>query len=130
MKKSIAILLFSFFAVVVYSQNDLSPVHVLLINPSQTGYGIEMIHGPHLAVYNTSATPVKKLFLMIPGTAGIATDFRMMDSIIAGMGYHVISLDYKNNVVTTVCTNSKDSMCFDNFRQEIMFGTPVSDSVE
>ncbi|HWB93103.1 MAG TPA: hypothetical protein VG605_14670 [Puia sp.] len=46
------------------------------------------------------------------------------------MGFHVISLDYMNNVITTACSGSTDSSCFDDYRQEIVFGTPVSNKVE
>jgi len=88
-----------------------------------------MMHSGHLAMYNTSAANAHKLFLMIVGTGGSAMELRAMDSIVAEMGYHAISIDYKNNVITTVCNNSADATCFDKFRQEIMFGTPVSDSV-
>jgi len=102
---------------------------VLMVNPPETGTGIEMMHTPHVAIYNTAVPNTHKLFFMIVGTGGSATELRGMDSIIAGMGYHTLSIDYKNNVITTVCNNSPDSSCFDKFRQEIMFGTPVSDSV-
>jgi hypothetical protein len=61
---------------------------------------------------------------------GHASDSRGMDSIFATMGYHVISLDYENSVITTVCSHSEDSTCFDNFRREIITGDPVSDKVE
>lgn len=102
---------------------------VLLVNPAETAQGIVMMHTPHVVIYNTAVPGVHKLFLMIVGTGGSATELRGMDSIVAGMGYHTISIDYKNNVITTVCNNSRDAGCFDKFRQEIMFGTPVSDSV-
>jgi hypothetical protein len=61
---------------------------------------------------------------------GHASDSRGMDSIFATMRYHVISLDYENSVITTVCSHSEDSTCFDNFRREIITGDPVSDKVE
>jgi pimeloyl-ACP methyl ester carboxylesterase len=67
---------------------------------------------------------------MIPGTNGKATNFASFDSTFAAMGYYVITPDYINTVLTTVCSKSEDSTCFNNFRQEIMFGTPVSDKVD
>ncbi len=110
-----------------HSQNN--STKVLLVNPSSTEADIKQVHSPHVALYNTGVATNHKLFLMIIGTGGAATDLRPMDSIVATLGYHAISIDYKNNVITTVCNNSRDSACFDHFRQEIMFGTPVSDSV-
>jgi hypothetical protein len=102
---------------------------LLLVNPTETDAAIETVHGPHIALYNTKVAPVHKLFFMIIGTGGFATGAKEIDSIATTMGYHAISIDYRNNVITIVCNNSPDSACFDHFRQEIMFGTPVSDSV-
>ena len=67
---------------------------------------------------------------MIEGTGDLATRMRPIDSCFAMMGFHVISIDYPNNVVSTTCSNSTDSSCFDDFRQEINFGTPVSAVVQ
>ncbi|HVX51937.1 MAG TPA: hypothetical protein VHB48_17380 [Chitinophagaceae bacterium] len=120
---------FFFIAAYVQLQAQGNSTKVLIVNPSETAPGIEIIHGGHYAVYNTAVPSTHKLFLMIVGTGGAASQLRQMDSIVAGLGYHAISIDYKNNVITTVCNNSTDSACFDKFRQEIMFGTPVSNSV-
>jgi hypothetical protein len=67
---------------------------------------------------------------MIEGTEDLATRMRPIDSCFAIMGFHVISIDYLNNVNTITCRNSTDSSCFDDFRQEINFGTPVSSVVD
>jgi len=111
----------------LHAQNSAN-IKQLLIDPAETGAGIEKMHTPHVAMYDTKANN-HKLFLMIVGTGGSATETKPIDSAAATMGYHVIGLDYKNNVITTVCNNSLDEACFDHFRAEIMFGTPVSDSV-
>jgi len=109
--------------------NAQSPKEVIMIDPAQTGPGINMVHSGHLAVYYPKVNNEHKLFLMIVGTGGSATDMITIDTAVASMGYHTLAIDYRNNVITTVCNNSPDSACFDKFRQEIMFGTPVSDSV-
>lgn len=97
--------------------------------PSVTQTGIKDVHSGHQV-----ATPVGKgknlLILMVPGTGGTAIHFKSLDSSYAAMGYHVLALDYVNQVVTTVCSKSEDSTCFDNFREEIFYGRPVSDKVE
>ena len=67
---------------------------------------------------------------MIVGTGAHATDSRAMDSVFASWGYHVISLDYENNVITTVCSPSEDSTCFDRYRKEIITGAAVSEKVQ
>lgn len=104
-------------------------VKVQLIDPAATQAGIQTVHSPHMAMQPATGTNQHRLLLMIPGTGGAAVNMRSFDSCFAAMGYYVISLDYMNNVITTVCSKSEDSTCFDHFRQEIMFGTPVSDKV-
>ena len=125
--KNFIVLLFIAIGFTACVQN--TTTKILLVNPTETDAAIETIHGPHVALYNTKATSLHKLFFMIIGTGGFATGATEIDSIAATMGYHAISIDYKNNIITTVCNNSPDSVCFDHFRQEIMFGTPVSDTV-
>ena len=105
-------------------------VQVLSVKPELTDTRIQTIHSDHLVLLDTNARSLHKLLLMIVGTGGSARDNFSFDSTAASMGYHVIGLDYKNTVVTTVCSNSEDSTCFNRFRQEIVFGEPVSPLVE
>lgn len=114
----------------ILSFSLVAQVQVISINPAQTGSHINAIHGDHQALINTSVKPVNKLVLMIVGTGAPASDNLPFDSFAAATGYHVISLDYKNTVITTACSNSEDSSCFNVFRQEIVFGEPVSALVE
>jgi hypothetical protein len=99
------------------------------VAPEVTAPGLSTIHSPHLAVKPAGPVNHHQLLVMIPGTGDAAGRFRAFDSCFAAMGYYVVSLDYPNNVITTVCSKSEDSTCFDHFREEIMFGTPVSDKV-
>jgi len=104
-------------------------VQIIPVNPAQTGALIQSIHGDHLALIDTTLKLLNKLVLMIVGTGASARDNLPFDSFAASRGYHVISLDYNNTVITTACSNSADSACFNNFRQEIVFGEPVSELV-
>jgi len=54
---------------------------------------------------------------------------RSFDSVAALEGYHAINIDYPNNRNTASFINSTDKAAFNKFRQELDFGTPVSDSV-
>lgn len=103
---------------------------VRLIPPRLTGEGITEVHGSHIALYNMASPSRHKLVFMIEGTGASAISCRGIDSVFAGMGFHVLSPDYVNNVITTVCSPSTDNNCFDHFRQEIVFGSPVSPQVE
>lgn len=103
---------------------------VFPIDPALTSIHIRSIHGPHIALRDTASEPLGLLFLMIVGTGAHATDNYSIDSFAATKGYHVLSLDYPNNVITTSCSNSDDSTCFDRFREEIIVGSPVSPLVD
>lgn len=106
-------------------------VKLLRVRPFVTDTAIVEVHGPHIAEYDsTMPAGGQGLVLMIQGTGGRALGCRKFDSCFARMGYHVISIDYPNDVITTVCSDSPDSACFDGFRQEILFGSPVSEKVK
>ncbi|MFT3934324.1 MAG: hypothetical protein QM726_11950 [Chitinophagaceae bacterium] len=120
----------SFLLVCFISVTVTAQVKRLTINPAQTGTGIVMVHEPHVAYIDTAVKPLGKLLLMIVGTGAGADHNVPFFNYAATLGYHVVSLDYKNNVITTVCSNSEDSSCFNRFRQEIVFGEPVSPLVE
>lgn len=105
-------------------------VRVQLVPVASTDARIREIHGPHIALDDPSAASRHILVLMIEGTGASAVSCRRFDSCLATLGYQVVSIDYPNNVITTVCSKSSDSSCFDGFRQEILFGTPVSPLVD
>lgn len=127
MIKTYAYLLFS--ALLLIAGGASAQVKIQTVDPGQTQAGIKTVHTPHLVVTPGAGNNQHQLIVMIPGTGGRATDFRTVDSTFAAMGYYVVTLDYVNNVITTACSKSEDSTCFDHFRQEIMFGTDVSDKV-
>ena len=93
---------------------------------SQINPAIETVHGKNIARYFRGRKARGKLILMIEGTGASATSMHTIDSVFATMGFHVISLDYKNNVISTVCEHSKDSSCSWRFRKEIITGEPLS----
>jgi hypothetical protein len=75
------------------------------------------------------ATLPEKIADQYSGTTGPADVMRSFDSVAALEGYHAISIDYPNNRNTASFINSTDKAAFNKFRQELDFGTPVSDSV-
>jgi hypothetical protein len=123
-------LLTTFLIAFGLSATGSAQVKVQFISPGATDRRILIVHGPHIAVRDPAAATRHQLLLMIEGTGDLATRMRPIDSCFATMGFHVISIDYPNNVISTTCSNSTDSSCFDDFRQEINFGTPVSAVVQ
>jgi hypothetical protein len=115
--------------IVLLPATSMGQVQLHRILPSETQSNMKNVHSTHIARTPDTRTAKKKLLVCIVGTGGRAEGMAALDSFANGLGYHTISLDYENNVISTVCRTSVDSTCFDSFRQEIVFGTPVSDSV-
>lgn len=105
-------------------------VHIMTAHPGEIMHQMKEVHGPHVALYNPTLHSRHKLIFMIQGTGGSATGMRSIDSIFAMMGYHVVSIDYKNNVISTICLHSKDSMCADYFRRENITGKSLSAEID
>ena len=121
------LLVICFFTV---GSTSLSAQVKLKIDPQQTDQYIKSIQGPHLVLYDPNVKPKNKLLLMISGTGGSPKGYLDFENFASEKGYHVVGLDYKNTVITTICTKSDDPQCFDNFRKEIVYGTPVSETVD
>jgi hypothetical protein len=117
------------FAIFISENLCFAQVKSYYISPDSTYPGIEKIHSGHFVTVNISNTSGKKLLVSIPGTTGPGDVMRSLDSVAALEGYHAISLDYPNNRNTASFINSTDKEAFNKFRQELDFGTPVSDSV-
>jgi pimeloyl-ACP methyl ester carboxylesterase len=127
MKKNLALLLaFSISTIAVYAQSNL---HRYNIDPDSTGNGIKKIYNGHLATVDDSKKSNHKLLIAIPGTGGTAYAFKHLGDVAAAMGYHAISIDYPNKRNTATLGGSPDKLVFNKFRQELAFGTPVSDSI-
>src|SRR3954469_19823042 len=118
-----------FFAMSISLGVCFAQVKNYYISPDSTYPGIEKIHSGHFVTVNMNNTSGKKLLISIPGTTGPADVMRSFDSVAAVEGYHAISIDYPNNRNTATFINSTDKEAFNKFRQELGFGTPVSDSV-
>jgi hypothetical protein len=114
------------FFLTVLSFSAVAQVDSMLVNPAETGAQIKTVWGNHVAYIDTTAKPLHKLLLMMVGTGTAANHNIPFFNFAASAGYHVISIDYKNEVITTACSYSEDSACFNKFRQEIVFGEPVS----
>lgn len=121
--------IFSVILMAVFSTGLYAQVRELSVNPGKIDPSIREIHGSDIALYDTAARSRHQLIFMIQGTGASAADYLPVDRVFAGMGYHVISVGYMNNVISTVCLHSRDSACADDFRKEIITGDPVSDLV-
>lgn len=105
-------------------------VTVLRVDPQQTDPAITMVHGPHIAVYDSQAPKRHQLLLFLVGTRARAASSLTIDRAFAGWGYHAISLDYENNVIAVSCAHSPDRACFDQYRQAIVSGASGSSKMQ
>ncbi|MGH9598286.1 MAG: BPSS1187 family protein [Terracidiphilus sp.] len=104
-------------------------VKVLRVDPPLTDPAIAMVHSPDIALYDPQVPSVHRLFLFLVGTRGKATGSLTIDSAFAKWGYHAIGLDYEDNVITVICAHSLDRACFDDYREAIVTGAPVSSKI-
>ena len=79
-------------------------------------------------VRNTSSI-VNKLVLFIPGGFNSPKDYSLVCQYAASLGFHKFSLAYPNNLGAAPFGTSADSLVFNKYRQEICFGTPLSNAV-
>ena len=58
-----------------------------------------------------------------------STDYNALRIHSANLGFDFINLSYPNDVAAASLANSSDSLVFNKYRQELCFGTPVSNDV-
>lgn len=99
------------------------------IKPAECNPLATAVNGAHVAYWNPSVSN-GKLIISTGGTGSKAIDFLEFARVATSLGYHMISVDYPNRVITTECRESNNRKCFDQFREEIVLGHPVSDIVD
>ncbi|HUA66326.1 MAG TPA: hypothetical protein VME24_10785 [Alphaproteobacteria bacterium] len=109
----------------VYAQ-----VKVLRVEPGQTDPAIATVHGPHIAVCDQEAVSNHRLFFFIGGTGSNPSNSMPLYRTFAGWGYHVVSVDYENNLITVALAHSLDPASFGRYRNAIVTGAPVSDRIK
>lgn len=88
-----------------------------------------VIRSPHLTARDPEASSRHLLAIYLPGTGGTANSEGPFIDVLAHAGYHAISLDYPNSVTAAVFRPSRDSRAFDHYRQALMFGGRVNESL-
>lgn len=133
--KEIAII-FSILIIISCNKEDdqilpiINPENVsLLIEPIQTDGNYLSTEKKHYVVRNNQ-THLNKLLLFIGGSFSTPKNYNRVCDYAASIGLDVISLSYLNNVTATSLRASSDQFIFDNYRDEICFGNPVSDEID
>lgn len=115
---------------VVLNVNILSAqIQTHYIPPVLTNPGYNAAEDSSVVSFNPNVAQ-NRLFLFIGGTwSSSSSDYPSLRLYCASLGFHFISLSYLNDVAAGGLANDPDSMVFNKYRQELCFGTPVSDDV-
>jgi hypothetical protein len=99
--------------------------------PSATDPNITEFNDPH-GVYidrgivvdrRAGSTPPRhELLLWLGGTGGRQQGAQGFANLAAGLGYHVVTLVYPNDIPATACARDSDPEAFENFRLAIIHG--------
>ena len=101
----------------------------LLVAPIQTDVNFLATEKEHYVVRNNQIH-LNKLLLFIGGSFSTPENYNIVCDYSATIGLDVISLSYPNNIPAATLGSSSDQFVFDNYRDEICFGNPVSDAVD
>ncbi len=98
------------------------------VTPSTTDAAINTADEPHVAINpSPSVAAAGRLFVFLPGTGAVPTQYRMILRVGAARGYHAIGLNYPNpTAVGVLCAADTDAECFWNVRREVISGTNTS----
>lgn len=124
MNKTLFFLLIACFQL-CYSQN----IHSILVKPNETDSLYSLNEKQHYITSNINSHQ-KKLVLFIGGSFSTPNNYNYICDFVANLGFDVISLSYFNEVAAGSLAIKSDEFVFDKYRQEICFGTPVSNEVE
>jgi hypothetical protein len=105
-------------------------LNTFYVTPISTNAGYVAAQDSHLVALNPAVTSNNLLLVFIDGSGSKTKDYTFFPKLAASLGYHVVSVAYPNSpTIGSVCAASADSMCYDNYRQEVCYGTPVSSSI-
>ena len=99
------------------------------IPPMVTGSAISLTGGPHIAMVDHSVLSRNRLLIFMGGTHSYPGNYLYFTTLAAHGGYHVLNLSYLNGVSSQSCLDDPDSLCYEKFRQEIVWGGDVSPCV-
>ncbi len=101
----------------------------ILVQPIQTSNEYSATEQSHFIVRNDQIH-LNKLLLFIGGSFSTPENYSLLCDHAATLGLDVISLSYPNKVPAATLGASSDKFIFDNYREELCFGDPVSDAVD
>jgi hypothetical protein len=118
--------------VVACKMSDPAPVveetFKLQVHPNKTDVNYSSTDKNHYVVRNSKKSK-NKLLLFIGGSYSNPADYYLVSDHAATLGLDVINLSYLNDIAAAPLGSSADRLIFDNYREELCFGTAVSNVV-
>lgn len=102
--------------------------NTIYVHPNETDVNYAAAQDSHMVVKHTGVG-FDKLFLFIGGSSTAPDSYFRVTEFAGDLGYDVLNVSYPNSVTAVSLSNSSDAFVFDHFRQEICFGTELSDAV-
>ncbi len=98
--------------------------------PEETSSNTKTIRGAHLVFDNKIDNPSQYLLVSVGGTGSYPKALQAFDSVAEESGLQALAIDYPNAVISTICRKNPSEGCFNNFRNEIVFGESTSQWTE
>lgn len=98
------------------------------VHPNKTDVNYSSPDKNHYVVRNSKKS-INKLLLFIGGSYSNPADYYLVSDHAATLGLDVINLSYLNDIAAAPLGSSADRLIFDNYREELCFGTAVSNVV-
>lgn len=122
MKNTLAVIVF------LIKATCFSQINTFYVKPIQTDTNYSAVQDSNLVVRNTTSN-INKLFLFLGGTGSTTQSYQTISNFAGNLGYDVINLAYPNTVAAASLAGSSDSLAFNKYRQEVCYGTPLSNDV-
>ena len=100
----------------------------LFVTPFSTNSNYAVDQDSSLVSYDANVLN-GKLVLFLGGTNSNTENYAALKNKIVDLGYNFINLSYPNTVAAASLSSSENLFAFDQYRQEICYGTPISDAV-
>lgn len=98
--------------------------------PQLTDNTIKESEEPHFAYIDQRVSPKGTLLVFLGGTHSFPRQFQLFPRTASGLGYHVVNINYLNDISSRVCEDETDMKCFANYHEEVIFGNDESDAVK
>jgi len=130
--KHLAIINFVWFLILFFYINlTYAQETAFFVKPAETYHAYTALQDSHFVAVDQTANSLNKLLFYMGGTTSTTKNTKLFLKLAANLGYHAVSVAYPNATsAQSACGYSTDTECFEKFRQEACFGTPLCDSID